>query len=101
MERGYELGRVYRSEGSSPRHNPEFSMLEVYQAYGDYRSMMDLTERIIVDAIQAMDGEFRRAWGDKTIDFTPPFARRTYDELFPEHTHIDPNKEGAVADCAR
>ena len=42
MERVYELGRVYRNEGISPRHNPEFTMLEVYQAYGDYGSMMDL-----------------------------------------------------------
>ena len=48
MERVYELGRVYRNEGISPRHNPEFTMLEVYQAYGDYQTMMDLTERIIV-----------------------------------------------------
>ena len=52
MERVYELGRVYRNEGISPRHNPEFTMLEAYQAYGDYRSMMDLTERLIVDAIR-------------------------------------------------
>ena len=53
IERVYELGRVYRNEGISPRHNPEFTMLEVYQAYGDYRSMMDLTEKLIVDAIDA------------------------------------------------
>ena len=51
MERVYELGRVYRNEGISPRHNPEFTMLEAYQAYGDYRTMMDLTERLIVEAI--------------------------------------------------
>ena len=51
IERVYELGRVYRNEGISARHNPEFTMLEVYQAYGDYRTMMDLTEKIIVDAI--------------------------------------------------
>ena len=54
IERVYELGRVYRNEGISPRHNPEFTMLEVYQAYGDYRTMMDLTERIIVEAIDAI-----------------------------------------------
>ncbi len=54
MERVYELGRVYRNEGISPRHNPEFTMLEVYQAYGDYGTMMDLTERLIVDAIEAI-----------------------------------------------
>jgi lysyl-tRNA synthetase class 2 len=63
--------------------------------------MMDLTERIIVDAIQATGGEFRRPWGETTIDFTPPFARRTYDELFQEHTRVDPANVGAVADCAR
>ena len=48
MERVYELGRVYRNEGISQRHNPEFTMLEAYQAYGDYRTMMDLTEACIV-----------------------------------------------------
>ena len=53
IERVFELGRVYRNEGISPRHNPEFTMLEVYQAYGDYHTMMDLTERLIVDAIAA------------------------------------------------
>ena len=54
MERVYELGRVYRNEGISPKHNPEFTMLECYQAYGDYHSMMDLTEQIIVEAIEAI-----------------------------------------------
>ncbi len=54
MERVYELGRVYRNEGISPRHNPEFTMLELYQAYGDYRSMMDLTEKLIVNAIETI-----------------------------------------------
>ena len=52
VERVYELGRVYRNEGIDARHNPEFTMLEVYQAYGDYRSMMDLTEKLIVAAIR-------------------------------------------------
>lgn len=100
IERVYELGRVYRNEGISPRHNPEFTMLEVYQAYGDYRSMMDLTEKIICDAIQASGGQFVAPWGDKTIDFTPPFARRTYDELFQEHTGLDPHDAAAVAKYA-
>lgn len=96
MERVYELGRVYRNEGISPRHNPEFTMLEVYQAYGDYQSMMDLTEKLIVDAIKAIDGVYVRPWGDKTIDFTPPFARKTYDELFAEHAGVDPSDAAAV-----
>ena len=100
MERVYELGRVYRNEGISPRHNPEFTMLEVYQAYGDYNSMMDLTEAIICDAIQAIDGNYVRPWGEKTIDFTPPFARKTYDELFAEHAGVDPHDAIAVKKLA-
>ena len=88
MERVYELGRVYRNEGISPRHNPEFTMLEAYQAYGDYRTMMDLTERIIVEAIAATGQSPQITWGERTIDFTPPFARHTYDELFAEHTGV-------------
>lgn len=88
MERVFELGRVYRNEGISPRHNPEFTMLEAYQAYGDYRSMMDLTERLIVGAIDATGQPHRLQWGERTIDFTPPFARHTYDELFARHTGV-------------
>jgi len=88
MERVYELGRVYRNEGISPRHNPEFTMLEVYQAYGNYQSMMDLTEKIIVDAIRAIGSSFSIPWGDAVVDFTPPFARRAYDDLFTEHTGV-------------
>jgi lysyl-tRNA synthetase class 2 len=100
MERVYELGRVYRNEGISPRHNPEFTMLEAYQAYGDYGTMMDLTERLILDAIEAIDGNHRRPWGEGIIDFTPPFARRTYDDLFAEHTGVDPRDHEAVKNLA-
>ena len=85
VERVYELGRVYRNEGIDARHNPEFTMLEAYQAYGDYRSMMDLTERLIVEAIRATGQGMKLPWGDGEIDFTPPFARKTYDELLQEH----------------
>jgi lysyl-tRNA synthetase class 2 len=90
IERVYELGRVYRNEGISQRHNPEFTMLEAYQAYGNYETMMDLTEQIIVDAIRATGQELKLPWGDKEIDFTPPFQRKTYDDLFREHAGVDP-----------
>ncbi len=100
IERVYELGRVYRNEGVSPRHNPEFTMLEAYQAYGDYRSMMDLTERIVTDAIEAIGGGFQRRFGDVEIDFTPPFARQTYAELFQAATGIDPADEQRVTRLA-
>ena len=100
MERVYELGRVYRNEGISQRHNPEFTMLEAYQAFGDYRSMMDLTEQLIVDAIQALDGNYQRPWGDRVTNFTPPFARRTYDQLFEEHTGVKANDQPGIARLA-
>jgi lysyl-tRNA synthetase class 2 len=95
MERVFEIGRVYRNEGISPRHNPEFTMLEAYQAYGDYHSMMDLTEALIVGSIEALDGSLRRHHtipvedgGELSIDFTPPWPRRTYAELFREHAGV-------------
>ncbi|MGA2067694.1 MAG: lysine--tRNA ligase [Thermoguttaceae bacterium] len=88
VERVYELGRVYRNEGIDARHNPEFTMLEVYQAYGDYQTMMDLTEKLVLEALRATgQGQVLR-WGDARIAFTPPFARKTYDELFAEHTGV-------------
>ncbi len=90
MERVFEIGRVYRNEGISPKHNPEFTMLEAYQAYGDYHSMMDLTESLICGSIEAIGGGYRRPWGEKTIDFTPPWPRRTYAELLAEHAGVDP-----------
>jgi len=100
IERVYELGRVYRNEGISPRHNPEFTMLEVYQAYGNYGTMMDLTEQLIVDAINCIGGKQQLPWGETEIDFTPPFARKTYHELFEEHTGVDPTDEDAVRTLA-
>jgi lysyl-tRNA synthetase class 2 len=96
MERVFEMGRVYRNEGISPRHNPEFTMIEVYQAYGDYHSMMDLTEQIIVEAIAAIGRETKLPFGDAIIDFTPPFQRKTYDELFNQQTGVDPGDASAV-----
>jgi lysyl-tRNA synthetase class 2 len=96
MERIYEIGRVYRNEGLSPRHNPEFTMMEAYQAYGDYNSMMDLTESLICGAIEAIGGGFARPWGETTIDFTAPWPRRTYAELVAEYAAIDPADSAAV-----
>lgn len=101
MERVYELGRVYRNEGISPRHNPEFTMLEVYEAYGDYETMMDLTEQVIVNALQVLGTGFVLPWGVSEIDFTPPFARKRYNDLFLEHTGVDAQDAEAVGTYAR
>ncbi len=100
VERVYELGRVYRNEGISPRHNPEFTMLEVYEAYGNYETMMDLTEQIILNSLTAIGQDYVVPWGDSQIDFTPPFARKTYRELFVEHTGIEPSDDAAVRGLA-
>lgn len=101
MERVYEIGRVYRNEGLSPRHNPEFTMLELYQAYGDYRSMMDITEQMICDAINAIGGGYKREFAGKTVDFTPPFERATYADLFQKATGVDPADDAAVIEFAK
>ncbi len=100
VERVYELGRVYRNEGIDTRHNPEFTMLELYQAYGDYRAMMDLTEKLIVEAIGATGQPLKLSWGDREIDFTPPFARKTYDELFREQTGVAGDDAAGIAALA-
>ncbi len=100
MERVYELGRVYRNEGLSPRHNPEFTMLEAYQAYGDYQSMMDLTEALICDAIAAIGGGYIRNFDGEQVDFTPPFQRETYANLFQAATGVDETDDQAVIELA-
>jgi lysyl-tRNA synthetase class 2 len=96
LERVFEIGRVYRNEGISPKHNPEFTMLEAYQAYGDYHSMMDLTESLICGAIEAIGGGYQRPWGESMIDFTPPWPRRTYAELFQQHIGVAMTDDAAV-----
>lgn len=88
LERVYEIGRVFRNEGISRKHNPEFTMLELYQAYGDYRSMMDVTEGMFVAAINAIDGRMTRPYGDRTVDFSTPWPREKYADLFLRHTGV-------------
>ena len=100
MERVFELGRVYRNEGISPRHNPEFSMVEIYQAYGNYESMMDITEAIISNALTAIGSGPVVPFGETEIDFTTPFARESYDSLFAKHAGVDPNDSEAVSKLA-
>jgi lysyl-tRNA synthetase class 2 len=88
IEKVYEIGRVFRNEGISPRHNPEFTMLELYQAYGDYQSMMDLTEGLILACVDALGGGRRLPYADTVIDFTPPWKRCSYAEAFAEHVGV-------------
>ncbi len=101
MERVFELGRVFRNEGISRKHNPEFTMLEAYQAYGDYHAMMDLTEALICGAINAVDGEYKRtitlsADASVPVDFTPPWPRRSYAELMLEYARVSRSDEAGI-----
>jgi lysyl-tRNA synthetase class 2 len=96
MERVFEIGRVYRNEGLSPKHNPEFTMMEAYQAYGNYHAMMDLTEALICGAIGAIGGGYERPWGAASVNFTPPWPRRAYLDLLAEYAGVDPTDLDAV-----
>jgi len=100
IERVYEIGRVFRNEGIDTTHNPEFTMIELYQAYGDYQTMMDLTEKIIVNAVKSLGDLMVLPWGESTIDFTPPWPRVKYADLFREHAGCDMHDEAAVAGIA-
>ncbi|MEQ9459790.1 MAG: lysine--tRNA ligase [Phycisphaeraceae bacterium] len=85
MRRVFEINRNFRNEGLSPRHNPEFTMLELYQAYGDYQSMMALTETLINTIAKETIGSKVLAFNEQQIDYALPFRRATYHELFEEH----------------
>jgi lysyl-tRNA synthetase class 2 len=88
MEKVYEIGRVFRNEGVDARHNPEFTMLELYQAYADYRTMMDLTENLIVACVRCLGGGSQLPYGKQTVDYTQPWKRARYADLFREHVGV-------------
>ena len=89
LERVYELGRTFRNEGISPRHNPEFTMLETYQAYATYEDMMKLTEDLLVAAAEAAGTPLKTSYQGEEIDLTPPFRRQTMHELVLEMSGRD------------
>ncbi len=96
IEKVYEIGRVFRNEGISPRHNPEFTMMELYQAYGDYQSMMDLTEGLILACIKSLGDGTVRPFGAHEVDYKAPWRRATYSELFQEHVGVSMEDAEAV-----
>ncbi|MGB8702397.1 MAG: lysine--tRNA ligase [Thermosynechococcaceae cyanobacterium] len=89
FEKVFELGRIFRNEGVSTRHNPEFTTIEIYQAYADYTDMMALTEAIIVEAAQSVLGTLHLTYQGEPIDLTPPWKRATMHDLVAEATGVD------------
>jgi lysyl-tRNA synthetase class 2 len=84
MEKVFEIGRVFRNEGLSPRHNPEFTMLELYQAYADYHDMVELTEQLVADVAQRVVGSTKLEYAGRPLDLTPPWRRAPMLELVAE-----------------
>ncbi|MGY6502520.1 MAG: lysine--tRNA ligase [Acidimicrobiales bacterium] len=88
MERVFEIGRVFRNEGLSTRHNPEFTMLELYQAYADYTDMMEITEGLVAHLATELHGTTQLTYADRELDLTPPWRRATMVELIEEHAGL-------------
>jgi lysyl-tRNA synthetase, class II len=88
FERVFELGRVFRNEGLSPRHNPEFTMLELYQAYADYGDMMELTEELVAHLARQVTGSPVITYGARELDLTPPWARASLTDLVEQHAGV-------------
>ncbi len=89
LERVYEIGRVFRNEGLDTRHNPEFTLMELYQAYTDYNGMMDLTENMFRYVAQEVCGTTTVSYGGKMIDLGKPFERLTMIDAVKKYTGID------------
>ena len=100
FERVYELGRIFRNEGVSTRHNPEFTSVEIYQAYADYHDMMALTEALIASCCQVVCGTTVIEYQGTSIDLTPPWTRATMHELVQRATGIDFNAFTSRAEAA-
>jgi lysyl-tRNA synthetase, class II len=86
FERVYEVGRVFRNEGLSPRHNPEFTLMECYQAYADYEDMMQLVEDLMVVSAMAANRPLETSYEGESVNLTPPYRRERMADLVLEHT---------------
>jgi len=96
LDRVYEINRSFRNEGVSTRHNPEFTMLEVYAAYADYQDMMKLSEEMIVSVAKEVLGAESFTYQGKTIELTTPWTRRSFADIVKEKFGIDPSEEADV-----
>ena len=89
LERVYEIGRVFRNEGVDARHNPEFTLMELYQAYTDYHGMMDLTENLFRHVAQEVNGSLVLTYGEHTMDLSKPFERITMVDAVKKYANVD------------
>jgi lysyl-tRNA synthetase class 2 len=89
FEKVFEIGRVFRNEGISYKHNPEYTLLELYQAYTDYNNMMELTENLISSLVFSIHGSYKITYKETEIDFKPPFKRIKLVEAIQEACNID------------
>ena len=97
FERVYEIGRIFRNEGMDPKHNPEFTTVELYQAYTDFNGMMDLFEDLLSSAAQKILGTYQVEWQGEQIDLTPGWRRLTMVDAVKEYVGVD---FGAITDDA-
>ena len=89
FDKVYEMGRMFRNEGMSIKHNPEYTAIELYQAYADYTDMMEITENVIAHMAEAATGSMKINYQGTEIDFTPPWRRMTMEECVKEYTGVD------------
>ena len=89
MDRVYEIGRIFRNEGMDPKHNPEFTTIELYQAYADFNDMMDLFEDLLTSAAQKLLGTYQLEWQGEKLDLTPGWPRLPMHEAVKRYCGID------------
>lgn len=89
MEKVYEIGRVFRNEGVSTRHNPEFTMIELYEAYADYHDIMDLTENLVAHIAKEVLGTSKVQYGEEEVDLSPEWKRWHMVDAIKEVTGVD------------
>ena len=99
FEKVYELGRTFRNEGMSIRHNPEFTMIELYQAFADYNDMMELTENMVAEVCKKVNGTTKVTYQGTEIDFMPPWRRITMVDAVKEYAGVDCNEFKSDADA--
>ena len=101
MERVYEIGRVFRNEGCDTRHNPEFTLMELYQAYTDYNGMMDLTENLYRHVVKAVLGTTKISYNGIEMDLGKPFERITMVDAVKKYANIDWNEVETLEDARK